>query len=759
MRKQMITILLALTMCFMCFQLSGCEKQSPKTGATLTVELNHSYAGTRLPINTENPLQSNENYEYMGDYIVTPDFKYRISTGEKESDTLEYLKQQDESHFISMLGAMEMPDGNIMILYATHIIDDNYRILEEERLYAEIYNTEMELLDCYALPDLFGEEITYYSASAIDKDGNLYIQTRDGADEMLSVFDASYHLLGTIGGGDATDIQGFTMFHTADNRIGLEYYTQGIYKKQYGIIDPQTMKITPVRIVPEQEETRGIQHVIVDGCGEYDYFLNLQSGLYGVSGNTKEMIINWSCSDFSADLIQHARVLPDGQILLSCRRYIIQNSVSYQQTELWLLHERSQEAIANTKVLTLAGIELSDDLTEKIQDFNRQSETIRIVPVNYMAKYSMNNEYQTALQQMQQDMTDGIVADVICTDDLPFLSFWSKGLFEDLSGKIRKEDMLTDENYFMNFFASQKYGDAIPTVGFSFHIQTLAGKTEFTDTQDGLNVSEFTALADRMPEDMKLFQNTLKESALYILCEKNISSFVNTADWTCDFENPDFIRILELCNEFEDGSMLTDYVENSGREYRNNQALFCDVNLYEPYRWHSVREGEFGSAEISFTGFPTMQEDSCGAYFIPEYQLAINAQSLYSNEAWEFFMYLLSDTSQENVGQSLPVKRSAMDQQIQDALDYVRDLEGNIIGSARMYFIGSTPVALQNATEQEMQEFVSYVENVTECCYHDETISSIISEESSMYFSGDQSAEDTAKLIQSRVSLYLQEQQ
>ena len=262
-----------------------------------------------------------------------------------------------------------------------------------------------------------------------------------------------------------------------------------------------------------------------------------------------------------------------------------------------------------------------------------------------------------------------------------------------------------------------------------------------------------------MPEDMKLFQNTLKESALYMLCEKNISSFVNTADWTCDFENPDFIRILERCNEFENGSMKTDYIENSGREFRNNQALFCDVNLYEPYRWHSVREGEFGSAEITFTGFPTMQTDSCGAYFVPEYQLAINAQSLYTDEAWEFFMYLLSDTSQENVGQSLPVKRSAMDQQIQDALDYVRDLEGNIVGTARMYFIGSTPVALQNATTQEMQEFLAYVENVTECCYHDETIVNIISEESSMYFSGDQSAEDTAKLIQSRVSLYLQEQQ
>ena len=60
--------------------------------------------------------------------------------------------------------------------------------------------------------------------------------------------------------------------------------------------------------------------------------------------------------------------------------------------------------------------------------------------------------------------------------------------------------------------------------------------------------------------------------------------------------------------------------------------------------------------------------------------------------------------------------------------------------------------------DPEMQEFLSYVENVTECCYYDETIVNIISEESSMYFSGDQSAEDTAKLIQSRVSLYLQEQ-
>ena len=58
-----------------------------------------------------------------------------------------------------------------------------------------------------------------------------------------------------------------------------------------------------------------------------------------------------------------------------------------------------------------------------------------------------------------------------------------------------------------------------------------------------------------------------------------------------------------------------------------------------------------------------------------------------------------------------------------------------------------------------MKELGDYLENVRMYTNNDPHITSIISEEAEMYFSGDQTAEKCAEMIESRVNLYLSEQQ
>ncbi len=51
-----------------------------------------------------------------------------------------------------------------------------------------------------------------------------------------------------------------------------------------------------------------------------------------------------------------------------------------------------------------------------------------------------------------------------------------------------------------------------------------------------------------------------------------------------------------------------------------------------------------------------------------------------------------------------------------------------------------------------------YLKSITKINKYDENISNIIKEESDLYFSGSKSADETASVIQSRVSIYLNEQ-
>ena len=66
----------------------------------------------------------------------------------------------------------------------------------------------------------------------------------------------------------------------------------------------------------------------------------------------------------------------------------------------------------------------------------------------------------------------------------------------------------------------------------------------------------------------------------------------------------------------------------------------------------------------------------------------------------------------------------------------------------------STP-PLTEAEAQQLRDLIAAVEHTTLC---DETAMGIIREEAAGFFAGQRGAEETARLIQSRMSLYISEQ-
>jgi hypothetical protein len=60
--------------------------------------------------------------------------------------------------------------------------------------------------------------------------------------------------------------------------------------------------------------------------------------------------------------------------------------------------------------------------------------------------------------------------------------------------------------------------------------------------------------------------------------------------------------------------------------------------------------------------------------------------------------------------------------------------------------------------QSEADALMSIINGTTKCSVSDESITKIITDESAGYFSGSKSADETAKLIQSRVSIYINEQ-
>ena len=74
------------------------------------------------------------------------------------------------------------------------------------------------------------------------------------------------------------------------------------------------------------------------------------------------------------------------------------------------------------------------------------------------------------------------------------------------------------------------------------------------------------------------------------------------------------------------------------------------------------------------------------------------------------------------------------------------------------YSYGDLSEEVTAATAEEAAELTAYIDGITVCGIPDDFIYNIVEEETARYFAGDCTAEDAARMIQSRVSLYLAEQ-
>ena len=112
------------------------------------------------------------------------------------------------------------------------------------------------------------------------------------------------------------------------------------------------------------------------------------------------------------------------------------------------------------------------------------------------------------------------------------------------------------------------------------------------------------------------------------------------------------------------------------------------------------------------------------------------AASAYSDEAMEFLRYLISSEYQSQIADALPLRYSALQVQIDAAMQEVSD-------------------PLQECAAEDLRSAVGRIclrEN------NDEELLSIICDEAVFYFDGQRSETEAAALIANRVELYLKEQ-
>ncbi|MDR0906275.1 MAG: hypothetical protein LBN00_08925 [Oscillospiraceae bacterium] len=526
---------------------------------------------------------------------------------------------------------------------------------------------------------------------------------------------------------------------------------------------------------------------VIPGDGDFlFYYLKYNVGVFGLKADgAAEEVINFLNSDLDSNNINGLQHLENGDFLMFWYEY--DDTPSGNALRISLLSKVPDGEIKEAIILKYACLWLDYDVKRKILKFNKANEDYRIVIDDYSV-YQTDADYEAGYKRLATDIISGKIPDIINLDNINAQSFINKGLLADLYELIDASPNVSREDYVQSVLEASEVDGKLYRFMPNFNIYSVAAKRKIVGDTPGWTMDDLNALMEKYPDAQSFFPMTKAEILNYSLM-LGLSQYVDWDTGTVNF-GENFIKLLEYADTFpKEIDYEKIYGENYDYQkiqdmYKNDETLLSS-SYVSGYR--SIRDVEDYTFydEITYIGFPT--EDRMGSVFMPNNQFAISGKS--SKEVQQIcfeFLSTLVETEPDfkNSGGyfygNFSINKNYNDKVREFELTPLTQREGyvNQEGSGG---IGGGPAPLPRlavsdryrpgAPDETQEEYQAHyalsqyeidavdhlINNTTKFYVTDTEMNIIITEETDAYFAGQKSAEETAKLIQSRVQLYVSE--
>lgn len=534
-------------------------------------------------------------------------------------------------------------------------------------------------------------------------------------------------------------------------------------------VDGSTLQLSPDTIPVEDSM---YFNAIIKGSGEYRVYLSSSTSLYGMKDDgTVVEIINWVDSDMTGDYIRGLIPVDNGDFLVTEQNW------SNGTASVYRLTKRDVSEIENVQFINMAMEYADTNVIERVKDFNKTNSDYRIKIADYSEYYEWDEETErninTPDKQLKQDIAAGKTFDIICMSD-------SSGIFENLSKKgalvdlytyLDSDSELSRDDIVSTMLSVGERDGKLTSLAPAFYISTFACKSKYFD-KENWTIDEFIETCNNLPEGMKPFSSDNTKEGILMNLALVSDTFIDFENASCDFNNPKFIELLEFCNQFPNpgegdeidwenatNEEMNDYWEKTESAVREDRALLYDAYLSNPRDYARLRYGNFGE-EFTFVGNPSA--DGAGAKIFTSASYAIMETSKNKDACWEFIKDMFDEEYQGSEElYDFPALKSEFDKKFDEAMEkpYYLDQNGQKVEYDDVYYDGVNEIKLDPLTQEECDFIRNYVGNIKASkFYYDETVFNIISDECNSYFAGDKTAEQTAEIIQNRVSIFISEQ-
>ncbi len=636
--------------------------------------------------------------------------------------------------------------------------------VQQQDYYLRRLDPQGQELSCAKL-DLDASDLYLDSYTAVDENGNLLLSYQDEQGSGLFAFSPEGQQICSI----RTDSWVNSLFTLKDGRAAI--VLSGPEGLQLRVVDSAARQLGETYDIPSDA------YEPFPGAGSaYDFYYTSGVNLYGydLAAGESTKILDWISCDVNSDSLQQVYVDGTGAIR-SLETSWKENAAGKNTvtTSLLTLEQKPADQLPQKTHLTLAVQYLSYELRNQIIDFNRHSDTCHIDVADY-SEYNTEEDYSAGLTKLTTEILAGNVPDLLSLDNLPYTQLAKKGLLEDLYPYLDADGELSREDFFETVLQAQSVSGGLYQVSSSFLLSTLMGAESVVGSKPGWTYEQLYAALDTMPEGCQILSVDLtKEDMLETELSMNMDRLVDWETGTCRFDSQDFLDILEFADRFALEYDFESYDPSSDsdrvRIAQGRQMLMnANVSMLDDLQINSIYFG--GGDNICYIGYPTV-DGSLGSAFRFSSGLAMSANCADKEAGWAFLRTFLTEEYQDGgYIWNLPTNRHAFEHQLEEQMTptWRKDAQGNFLldengekieeSKGGVSFGDGTDHDIYSMTQAEADKLMALIENTTVAFGENEQITKLATEEAQAFFTGQKSAEEVAKLIQSKVNLYVNEQ-
>ena len=543
----------------------------------------------------------------------------------------------------------------------------------------------------------------------------------------------------------------------AVNMFGEIINTYGPYSGSIQLCQNESDEIY---IVSFSQQEAGVKIQTVDEKFNLSntYFLNnsfdvfydaFGSGLFGYSSNTI----------YYVDIISGTR---QGYVNTFASGGGANNFIYLDNNTFFALYGGTPSDITDLRIMKLATYCADSSLTMAVAAFNNSNSEYKIDIIDY-SSFDEADGINKGLTQLNIDIVSGNSPDIFDLQFLPARAYADRGLLQNLNPYFEEDMDVSVGDLIPSVIRSLEYQGELYDCVPAFRLMLMYGDNKIIGLSERWNISDFLDLTKQYSISELLGSEITRDEFLQYILIFNTTSYADIARGTCNFQDGNFGKLLELSTKLPAEIIPTDS-QRWGKAYIGEQVLLLD-SFGEYLIDDLLIDNAIFHGNTNYIGFPS--DCGTGIAMAPIMRLGMSSSSKNQDGVWAFFKFLLSEQYQTDMmtrdGQILsgrwvmpgiPTVSSALEKRL-DFWIAQRAAEPAKLSSyangANIIIEGTTA---DESTKQLARSLIDRIGCVAEL---DDRLFEIVRTASSSYFAGEKSLEETVALIQSRASIYIAE--